>query len=109
MNKITNNNSLVSAIRFMLPPENRKEFFQTITPLIKKVRSETGCLNYCLFEETGDENSLLVIGEWNSEQSWAKHRDSDNCAVFHGLLHLLSIHSKTNTKLLLNANIGDSK
>jgi len=92
----------------MLPSENRREFFQTITPLIRKVRNETGCLNYCLFEETGNENSLMVIGEWNSNISWAKHRDGDNHAVFHGLLHALSIHSKTDAKLLSTAEIlGD--
>lgn len=71
-----------------------------------KIRKENGCLTYCLFEESGDENSLLIIGEWKTQMNWENHRESDNYAVFHGLVNLLSIRSKMDFKLL--SKVGGS-
>ena len=81
-------------------PESRKEFFQTITPLTKQIRREKGCLNYRLYEEAGDENSLLLIEEWEREANWIDHRKGDNFAVVLGLVNVLSIASKVEFRLL---------
>lgn len=81
-------------------PDRRKEFFQTITPLTKRIQSENGCLNYRLYEEAGDENSLILIEEWAAEANWSAHRKGDNFAVLLGLVSVLSIPSKIEFKVL---------
>ena len=71
-----------------------------MTPLTQRIRQENGCLNYRLYEEAGQENSLLVIEEWAGERDWYEHRNGDNFAVLFGLLNVLSVASKIDFKLL---------
>lgn len=98
---ITNNNRVVvSTTRVTVQPENRKEFFQTITPLMRRIRTERGCLAFSLYEETEDENALFLVGEWLTENSWSDHRDGENFAVLHGSVMVLTVRSKIDFKLL---------
>lgn len=81
-------------------PERRKEFFQSMGPLIQQVRQERGCLTYRLYEEMGDENSLVVVEEWRTADDWQMHRNGDNFSVIFGLLGVLSVPSKIDFRLL---------
>jgi quinol monooxygenase YgiN len=81
-------------------PERRREFFQTIAPLTERIRKEKGCMNYRLYEETGHENSLLLVEEWDAEEQWTEHRQGENFAVLLGLVNVLSIKAKIDFKLL---------
>ncbi len=91
---------MVTTTKLTVRPESRREFFQTIAPLTKRIRREKGCLNYRLYEETGDENSLILIEEWASEANWQEHRKGDNFAVLLGSVSVLSIPAKIDFKLL---------
>ena len=88
-------------------PGRRKEFFQSITPLTERIRAEKGCLNYRLYEEAGDENSMMLIEEWETRTDWDKHRGGENYAVLFGLLSALSVATKIDFKLLMQ--VGDNK
>lgn len=95
-----NGNVLVTTTQVTLRPDRRKEFFQTITPLTERIRREKGCMNYRLYEEAGDENSLLLVEEWEAEARWNEHREGENFAVLLGLVNVLSIKAKIDFKLL---------
>ena len=100
MENIENDQVTVTTTKIAVRPENRKEFFQTVTPLIRQIRKEKGCLTFCLYEETGDENSLILIGEWETPVLWEQHRRGNNFAVLLGSVTVLSIHKKIDFKLL---------
>ena len=104
---------VVTATRLIIRPERRKEFFQTIGPLTQRIRGERGCMNYGLFEETGDENSLIMIEEWENRTEWNDHRNGKNFSVLHGLVNVVSIPSKIDFKFCLqvggNEMFGDDK
>ena len=72
-----------------------------------RVRKEKGCLTYRIYEELGDENSLMVIEEWEAEAHWNAHRNGDNFAVMFGLLAVLCVPSKTDFKLLTQIGGND--
>lgn len=91
---------LVANTKVTLRPERRKEFFQSIAQLTQRIRSEKGCLNYRLYEEMGNENSLILIEEWEAEAHWIEHRNGDNFSVLLGLVSVLSIPAKIDFKLL---------
>jgi quinol monooxygenase YgiN len=91
---------MIATTKLTVMPERRKEFFQTIDPLTKRIQGEKGCLNYRLYAETGDENSLILIEEWDAEANWNTHRKGANFAVLLGLVTVLSIPSKVEFKLL---------
>ncbi len=91
---------MVSNTEITVHPENRKEFFQTVTAITDKIRREKGCVSFRLFEETENENSLMLVGEWDSKAYWDLHRTGENFAVLHGSVQVLSIRSKIGHKLL---------
>lgn len=91
---------IVSTTRLTVQPENRKEFFQTIAPLIRRIRKEKGCVTFSLFEESEDENALILVGEWQTQPDWFNHRAGENFAVLHGSVMVLSIRSKLDFKVL---------
>jgi|SRR5215203_3064170 len=97
---------MVATARVTVLPKSRKEFFQTITPLAQRISREKGCLNCGVYEESGDENSLVLIEEWAAEGYWNDHRKGDNFAVLFGLLNVVSIPSKIDFKLL--QQVGDN-
>ena len=100
MGELTREKTMVATTKVIVLPESRREFFQTITPLTQRIRKEKGCLDYRVYAETGDENSLVVIEEWAGAANWAEHRRGDNFAVLFGLLHVLSVQSKISFRLL---------
>jgi len=91
---------LVSNTEITVQPENRKEFFQTVTDISNKIRDEEGCVSFRLFEEAGNENSLMLVGEWDNKSHWELHSAGENFAILHGSVQVLSIKSKIGHKLL---------
>jgi quinol monooxygenase YgiN len=91
---------LVSNTEITVQPENRKEFFQTVTEISNKIRHEEGCVSFRLFEEAGNENSLMLVGEWDNKTCWETHSSGENFAILHGSVQVLSVKSKIGHKLL---------
>ena len=91
---------LVSNTEITVQPEHRKEFFQTVSAISDKIRGEEGCVSFRLFEEAGNENSLILIGEWDNKTYWENHSSGENFAILHGSVQVLSIKSKIGHKLL---------
>jgi quinol monooxygenase YgiN len=81
-------------------PENRKELYQTILPLLSSLRKEKGCMNYRLFVDATDDNSLELIGEWETQRDWANHLHSRDFAVLLGAITVLSSPAGIDFKLL---------
>jgi quinol monooxygenase YgiN len=90
----------IATARLTVPPHSRKEFFQSISTLADHIRGDRGCLSFRLYEESGDENSFILIEEWESRGHWAAHRNGANFAVLLGVISVLSIVEKIDFKLL---------
>lgn len=91
---------IVNTARVTVRPENRMELLQTIWSLLEPIRREPGCLMYRFYEEAGEENSFVLIGEWETREVLDKHLRSDNYAVLHGSIMILGIDSNIDFKLL---------
>jgi quinol monooxygenase YgiN len=100
MKTVGSSAEIVSAIRATVHPENRKELSLTISSLLGLIRSEEGCRAYRFYGEAGDQNSFILIGEWETRDAWDHHLNSDNFAVLVGSLRLLSNLSDVDIKLL---------
>ena len=100
MAKIKKGDAIVNLTRITVHPEHRTELCQTISSLIDSVKHEEGCLKYSFYEEAGDENAFVLIGEWETPDAWNHHLSSDNFAVLLGSLNLLCKHSPVDFQLL---------
>jgi quinol monooxygenase YgiN len=95
--------AIVNLTRITVGPEHRTELCQTISSLIDPVKSEKGCLAYRFYEEAGDENTFVLIAEWETPDAWNDHLNSDNFAIFLGSISLLCSISHIDFKLLSHA------
>lgn len=91
---------IVNTTRMTVRPENRCELFQTIRPLLDPIRREKGCLAYSFYVDANDENSTVLIGEWESQEAWTNHLRSRDFAILLGAIAILSSPASIDFKLL---------
>jgi quinol monooxygenase YgiN len=100
METIERDNVIVNTTRIVVGPEHRKELFQTFQTLLGPIRREKGCLAYRFYLEAGNENSTVLIGEWETQEDWDNHLRSDDFAVLLGAIKVLSNTSNIDFKIL---------
>ena len=100
MNKIVRGELFVHTARVTVRPENRVELLQTIWSLLDSIRREKGCLAYRFYEEAGEENSFLLISEWETHEHCQSYLHSDHFAILHGSIMILANRSDVDFKLL---------
>jgi quinol monooxygenase YgiN len=69
--------------------EKRKEIMQTLLSMIESTRQEKGCLGYHVFQNIEDENSVSIIGEWETREDLDRHMRSDKFGILLGTKSLL--------------------
>jgi quinol monooxygenase YgiN len=91
---------LVTTTRITVSSANRSELFQTIVTLLTPVRNEKGCLSSRFYLDSADNNSAMLIEEWESEEDWETHLQSRDCAVFLGAVSVLCRPTSVEFRLL---------
>jgi quinol monooxygenase YgiN len=91
---------IVNTTRISVRPENRTELFQTIWPLLDPIRQEKGCQTYRFYLDSVDEDSAILIGEWDTKEDWSNHLRSRDFAVLQGAITVLSHPASFQFKLL---------
>ena len=76
-------------IRMKVQPEKRMELSQAIASLSSAIGMETGCKRYDFFQSMEDENRLLFLEEWDTEESLNAHLKSKHFRVLRGAMNLL--------------------
>jgi len=80
---------IVTTTRMKVTSANQSELFQTILPLLGKVRGERGCVSSHLYMDVGDENSSLLVEEWETQADWDNHLQTRECSVLMGAVSVL--------------------
>lgn len=93
-------NVIINTAKISVPAENRRELFQTISPLLGPIRSEQGCLAYGCYIDLSDESKAVLIGEWETWAALDNHLLSKDCAILFGAIKVLSSPSGVIFKFL---------
>ena len=91
---------IINTTRIQVRPENRNEFLQTVCPLLEPIRNEKGCMAYRIFVDATDENSSLLVGEWQTQEDWSNHLKSNDFAVLMGAITVLGSPNCIELRLL---------
>ena len=75
-------------------PDKRKEVMQTLFSMIEPTRQEKGCLDYNVFQNIEDENSVSIIEEWKTREDLDRHMRSDRFGILLGTKSLLKDKQK---------------
>ena len=84
---------IVNTTRITVPPEKRTEFLQTMGRLLEPSKRAKGCRNFDFYLDAADENSTLLVSEWDTETDLNNYFGSDDFAVLRGAITVLSARS----------------
>lgn len=84
---------IVNTTRITVPPEKRTEFLQTIGRLLEPSKRAVGCRAFDFYVDAADENSTLLVSEWETETDLNNYLGSDDFAVLRGAIRVLSARS----------------
>lgn len=93
-------NVIVNATSFKVSPENRRELFQTILPLLGAIRREKGCLTFGCYVDLLDRNNTILIGEWETEAALDDHLKSQDWTILFGAINVLVTPADVDFRLL---------
>ena len=94
---------IVNTTRITVRPEKRIELAQTITRLLQPVKEIKGCRAFDFFLDAVDENSSLLISEWETQSDLDSYLRSNDFAILRGAIKVLSIRS-TDSKALVTSH-----
>jgi quinol monooxygenase YgiN len=95
---------IVATIRMQVDAENRRELVQTFSSLYQPIVEERGCLGFEFYCEIGDDDTVLLMEEWESERHWRDHLQSKEFAVLLGAMSLMRDPKALQFKLLSEAS-----
>ena len=81
---------VVMTIQMQVRPSKRKELLQTLDDLRYVKRRETGFLDSLVCPNTGDENALTCIEQWETQEDLEAYLDSYYFSVLKGALKVLT-------------------
>jgi quinol monooxygenase YgiN len=82
---------IVNAIRFTVNSEKRIELLQTIGRLLEPSKQADGCRTFRFYIDAADENSSLLMSEWETQSDLINYLRSNDFAVLRGAITVLSI------------------
>jgi quinol monooxygenase YgiN len=80
--------------------EKRIELTQTIASLIGSIRKDKGCKRCDFYQSMENENDLLLLQEWDSQESLQSHMNSGRFRVLRGTTSLLLTPYKMKVHIL---------
>ena len=96
---------IVNRTKFTVQPEKRTEFLQTIGPLVEPIKRAKGCRDFGFYLDIADENSTLLVSEWETETDLNNYLGSNDFAILRGAITVLSV-KRVDSKVNVTSHIG---
>lgn len=84
---------IVNTTRITVQPEKRTEFVQTVRRLLEPIKNVKGCRDFTFYLDAADENSTLLVSEWETEADLKNYLGSNDFAVLRGAITVLGVRS----------------
>lgn len=88
---------IVNTTRITIQPEKRTEFLQTIGRLLHPSKSAKGCRSFDFYFDATDENSSLLVSEWDTESDLNNFLESEDFRILRGAITVLCLRSIDST------------
>ena len=93
---------IVTTTSISVPPEKRRELFQTISVVIDQINRAHGCVMFHHYIDASDENSSLLMAEWETDSDLNNYLRSEDFAILRGAITMLSIRSTDFRALIIS-------
>jgi len=90
--------SVFALLKMVTSPKKRTEFLQTLETLrYSTCQPDSGCIGYRFFQEGENENRVILILEWQTQEKLTAFRNSDQYKILLGAISLLCESSEITT------------
>jgi quinol monooxygenase YgiN len=79
-------------LKIKVVADNRKKAVEIITFLLERIRAESGCLSCNIYQDMSNENTLLLLEEWESRADLERHICSEE---YRHILTLIELSRET--------------
>ncbi len=90
-----------------MKPEKRTEFVQTISRLLGPIKNVKGCRTIRFYLDAADENSSLLLSEWETESDLDRYVRSNDFAILRGAIMVLSVGSTDSKVYVTSESVHD--
>ena len=59
---------IVAILSMTVKPDERENLLQVVRMLLEPARVEQGCLNYHCYQDLEDNNSLVIVERWETQE-----------------------------------------
>ena len=81
---------IIATLRMTVRPEERDGFVRTIRGMLEPTRVECGCMSFNLYQDIKDENTFILVEEWETNTDFDSHIRKDGYKKLLLLMDLLS-------------------
>jgi quinol monooxygenase YgiN len=90
--------SVLAMVKMTVFPKKRTELLQTLETLKNSTcKANLGCVEYRFYQEGENENTLILILEWQTQEKLAAYQNSDQYKILMGAISLLCESSEVRT------------
>jgi quinol monooxygenase YgiN len=82
---------ILKTTRIVVKPEKRYELAQTIDRLLGPIKNVKGCRTIRFYQDAADQNSSLLLSEWETESDLDRYLRSKDFAILRGAIMVLSV------------------
>lgn len=84
---------ILKSTRITVKAEKRVELAQTIGRLLGPIKDVKGCRGIRFYFDAVDQNSSLLLSEWETESDLDRYMRSNDFAILRGAIMVLSVAS----------------
>lgn len=88
-------------------PEKRTELVQTISRLLGPIKNVKGCRTIRFYLDATDENSSLLLSEWETESDLNRYIRSNDFAILRGAIMVLSAGTTDSNAYVASESVHD--
>ena len=82
---------ILKTTKIIVRPEKRVELAQTIGRLLGPIKDVKGCRKISFYLDAVDQNSSLLLSEWETESDLERYLRSNDFAILRGAIMVLSV------------------
>ena len=82
---------ILKTTSIIVRPEKRIELAQTIGRLLGPIKDVKGCRKISFYLDAVDQNSSLLLSEWETESDLDRYLRSNDFAILRGAIMVLSV------------------
>jgi quinol monooxygenase YgiN len=80
---------LAYRLKIEIKPYKPEEFVKSMRSLSSSIRKEKGCFDFSVYQDSDNENTYLVVGEWETRQAMEKHFQTHEFELLIGAARVL--------------------